>query len=179
MKEYTEQNPVFSDTIQITEITDAAHADNINAAPKQLLENTLVLKEKMEQAEQMINDKATEIAKNNDELEQRVEQTLNEKSEQIDQAIEGEAKKHFTNLYGLMDKTITISGKTITRVVGDITLTSTMSKEDNRTTIKTVIKKGKENQEGFEEYTKITTLSKEDDGSKKITVKYKKKEKGE
>ena len=81
MKEYTEQNPVFSDTIQITEITDAAHADNINAAPKQLLENTLVLKEKMEQAEQMINDKATEIAKNNDELEQRVEQTLNEKSE--------------------------------------------------------------------------------------------------
>lgn len=146
MKEYTEQNPVFSDTIQITEITDAAHADNINAAPKQLLENTLVLKEKIEQAEQ---------------------------------AIEGEAKKHFTNLYGLMDKTVTISGKTITRVVEDITLTSTMSKEDNRTTIKTVIKKGKENQEGFEEYTKITTLSKEDDGSKKITVKYKKKEKGE
>lgn len=39
---YTENNPEFSESIQITEVTDPAHADNINMAPKQLLQNTLV-----------------------------------------------------------------------------------------------------------------------------------------
>lgn len=43
MKSYTNADPVFSDTIQITEITDPAHADLINEAPIQLLQNTLVL----------------------------------------------------------------------------------------------------------------------------------------
>ena len=43
MKDYTSSTPAFSETIRITETTDPAHADNINAAPKQLLENTLVL----------------------------------------------------------------------------------------------------------------------------------------
>ena len=44
MKTYTESDPKFSDSIQITETTDPAHADNINAAPKQLLQNTLALR---------------------------------------------------------------------------------------------------------------------------------------
>lgn len=44
MKNYTNDSPHFSESISITETTDAAHADNINAAPKQLLQNTLVLK---------------------------------------------------------------------------------------------------------------------------------------
>ncbi len=35
------KNPVFSNQIQITEKTDPGHADNINPAPKQLLENTV------------------------------------------------------------------------------------------------------------------------------------------
>ena len=48
MKAYTVENPVFSDSIMVTETTDAAHADNINAAPEQLLGNTLALKEKIE-----------------------------------------------------------------------------------------------------------------------------------
>ena len=43
MKDYTSSAPEFSETIRITETTDPAHADIINAAPKQLLENTLVL----------------------------------------------------------------------------------------------------------------------------------------
>lgn len=41
MKDYTNNNPVFSEKIRITEPTDPAHADNINAAPIQLLQNTL------------------------------------------------------------------------------------------------------------------------------------------
>lgn len=45
MKEYTTTAPVFSDSIQIVEPTDPAHADNVNMAPKQLLQNTLILAE--------------------------------------------------------------------------------------------------------------------------------------
>lgn len=41
MKEYTSNTPEFSEHIQITEPTDPAHADNVNAAPMQLLQNTL------------------------------------------------------------------------------------------------------------------------------------------
>ncbi len=44
MKNYTSTTPEFNDTITIAEETDPGHADVINAAPKQLLENTLVLK---------------------------------------------------------------------------------------------------------------------------------------
>lgn len=41
MKDYTSSGPVFSPSIKVVETTDPAHADNINAAPKQLLQNTL------------------------------------------------------------------------------------------------------------------------------------------
>ena len=41
MKDYTENAPVFSPKIRIAETTDPGHADIINAAPKQLLQNTL------------------------------------------------------------------------------------------------------------------------------------------
>lgn len=41
MKEYKNTSPVFSPAIQIVETTDPAHADNINMAPIQLLQNTL------------------------------------------------------------------------------------------------------------------------------------------
>ncbi len=44
MKDYTVTNPQFSDTIQIPETTDTNHADNINHAPLQIYENTMVLK---------------------------------------------------------------------------------------------------------------------------------------
>lgn len=43
MKDYTTDQPEFSASIQVVETTDPAHADNINAATKQLLQNTLVL----------------------------------------------------------------------------------------------------------------------------------------
>lgn len=41
MKDYTNSSPVFSESIRITEPSDPAHADNVNAAPKQLLQNSL------------------------------------------------------------------------------------------------------------------------------------------
>jgi len=43
MKDYTTEQPEFSASIKVVETTDPAHADNINAATKQLLQNTLVL----------------------------------------------------------------------------------------------------------------------------------------
>lgn len=41
MKDYTSNNPDFKAVIKIVETTDPAHADNINASVKQLLENTM------------------------------------------------------------------------------------------------------------------------------------------
>lgn len=41
MKDYTSGEPAFSSVIKIVETTDPAHADNINMAPKQLLQNTI------------------------------------------------------------------------------------------------------------------------------------------
>ena len=58
MKEYTAQNPVFSESVQITETSDPAHADNINAAPTQLLQNTLANRKEIE-----------ELKKGNNEVE--------------------------------------------------------------------------------------------------------------
>ena len=56
MKPYTESEPVFSESIQVTEPTDPAHADNINAGPKQLLQNTLVNRKEIEDLKQGNNE---------------------------------------------------------------------------------------------------------------------------
>lgn len=48
MKNYTSPDPKFSDKILIVETTDPAHADNINAAPEQLLQNTIVNKKNID-----------------------------------------------------------------------------------------------------------------------------------
>lgn len=48
MKKYIVDNPVFSDSIDIVEVTDPAHADRINQAPKQIFENTLALKRQVD-----------------------------------------------------------------------------------------------------------------------------------
>lgn len=55
LREYTTSSPAFSDKINIVETTDPAHADNINAATKQLLENTLKLREENEIILQIAN----------------------------------------------------------------------------------------------------------------------------
>ncbi len=44
MQDYTSATPAFSKTISLPEVTDPAHAENaLNPAPKQLLQNDLVL----------------------------------------------------------------------------------------------------------------------------------------
>lgn len=54
MKDYTNNNPIFSKKIRITEPTDPAHADNINAAPQQLLQNTLVNQNSVENLAEIV-----------------------------------------------------------------------------------------------------------------------------
>lgn len=49
MKDYTEKNPVFSDTISITDTTDPGNANLLNEPIKQLLQNELVLNSRMNQ----------------------------------------------------------------------------------------------------------------------------------
>lgn len=44
MKDYTSESPVFSEKIRILDISDPGHADHVNEATEQLLQNTLVLK---------------------------------------------------------------------------------------------------------------------------------------
>lgn len=57
MKSYTSNNPEFSENIIIPETTDTNHADNINSAPKQLLQNTLENRSKiLEVLEKLSND---------------------------------------------------------------------------------------------------------------------------
>ncbi len=48
MKSYTPDNPTFSNSIQEVETSDPAHADNINAAPEQLLQNDIVMKQTLD-----------------------------------------------------------------------------------------------------------------------------------
>ncbi len=48
MKSYTTTTPKFANSITIPEPTDTNHADNINSAPKQLLQNTLANKKSIE-----------------------------------------------------------------------------------------------------------------------------------
>lgn len=51
MRKYTKLNPTFMNEIMITETGDPGHADNINAGPKQIFENTLANKEEIEKGD--------------------------------------------------------------------------------------------------------------------------------
>ena len=51
MKKYEPENPEFSTSINITETTDRAHADIINDPLKQLHQNTLKLKQMIDNGE--------------------------------------------------------------------------------------------------------------------------------
>ncbi len=52
MKDYTNNTPIFSEVIAITETSDPAHADNINTAPIQIFQNTLCNRHSIEQLKQ-------------------------------------------------------------------------------------------------------------------------------
>ena len=57
MKKYTNNNPQFFDEIDVVETTDPNHADNINKADKQVLENTLVNRQDIQQLDKNKVDK--------------------------------------------------------------------------------------------------------------------------
>lgn len=73
MKDYTEQNPQFAETIRILEPYDPGTAENVNITTKQLLQNDLVLKRKIESDIQELSSNTTqEISKkaNSSDLKQ-------------------------------------------------------------------------------------------------------------
>ena len=49
MKTYTNDNPEFSDSIQILTTSDPGHADNVNVTTKQLQDNALALKKMIDE----------------------------------------------------------------------------------------------------------------------------------
>ncbi|MEZ3491714.1 MAG: hypothetical protein K1W38_05270, partial [Lachnospiraceae bacterium] len=51
MRKYTKLKPTFKNEIMITETGDPGHADNINAGPIQIFENTLANKEEIEKGD--------------------------------------------------------------------------------------------------------------------------------
>lgn len=52
MKDYTNNTPIFSEALKITETSDPAHADIINTAPIQVFQNTLCNRRAIEQLKQ-------------------------------------------------------------------------------------------------------------------------------
>lgn len=66
MKQYENENPSFSEKIEILETTDTNHADNFNVATKKLYENTMVLKKEQEQTSEAIEDLQKEVEKMGD-----------------------------------------------------------------------------------------------------------------
>lgn len=50
MKPYINNDPTFSESIELLETTDTNHADNFNVATKKLFENTMVLKKEVDEA---------------------------------------------------------------------------------------------------------------------------------
>lgn len=72
MKDYKNDSPSFSESIPVTETTDSAHADNINAAPKQLLQNTVVLREDDRNMNEMFSGQISEAMKSIQNVEGEV-----------------------------------------------------------------------------------------------------------
>jgi len=59
MKDYTSENPVFSDNIRIVERTDPANPENANAAAKQLLQNTMHLHNQLNELNESLRESET------------------------------------------------------------------------------------------------------------------------
>lgn len=48
MKSYKPSSATFSDSVPVVETTDTNHADNVNQAPKRLIENDIALKKQVD-----------------------------------------------------------------------------------------------------------------------------------
>lgn len=64
MKDYTNSNPQFSETIRVVENTDPAYGDNIALASKQLLQNSLVNRNTISSLFGFVYDKSFEMLVN-------------------------------------------------------------------------------------------------------------------
>ena len=62
MKEYTTNEPVFSDTINVVESTDLVNAENNNQASIQLLQNTLHNRNEIEELKKSVSDGKSSVA---------------------------------------------------------------------------------------------------------------------
>lgn len=69
MKSYkvNEADAVFSESINITETTDTNHADNINAAPKEIFENTVALNREVKTIKKNMEEESGESISYNNE----------------------------------------------------------------------------------------------------------------
>ncbi|MCM1045649.1 MAG: hypothetical protein NC417_09075 [Candidatus Gastranaerophilales bacterium] len=85
MKDYTSNNPVFSENIKLLETTTPGHADNFNLIVKQLLQNTLVLKKLADEQQKVIENCPEDVT---EALETTKEEVLGKVEEILDSAPE-------------------------------------------------------------------------------------------
>lgn len=81
MKKFTVEKPEFNESIMIVETTDPAHADNVNASPKALIENDLYLKEQVEKAQESMEEGAVTFAAH-EEVKAAIDEALGESGEE-------------------------------------------------------------------------------------------------
>ena len=81
MKKYTVENPEFNESIMIVETTDPAHADNVNASPKALIENDLYLKKQVKEAQEAVKEGAVTFA-THEEVKTAIDEALGESGEE-------------------------------------------------------------------------------------------------
>lgn len=62
MKEYSVENPEFSETVQILEPTDSNHADNFNVATEMLYQNTLHNRDEIKELKKCVSDGKSALA---------------------------------------------------------------------------------------------------------------------
>ena len=80
MKQFTVEKPGFNESIMIVETTDPAHADNVNASPKALIENDLYLKKQVEEAKEAVEEGAATFA-THEEVRAAIDEALGESGE--------------------------------------------------------------------------------------------------
>lgn len=126
--------------------------------------------EKISAISTVVDEKLSEVK----QLKTQIEQSVTEKLDETNQKISEEAEKRFKDLYGLANKTVTLSSdkSTVTSISNDVKVTTTISKNNGNTTLTTVVEKGEQEQEGYEKYTKTTTMTKLSDGRTQVTVNY-------
>ena len=103
MKSYkvNEAEAVFSESVDITETTDTNHADNINAAPKTVFENTVVLNREVKAIKKNMEEESGESIGYNNESSGLNAENL---QEAVDELAEKTARLKELNILLNMDE---------------------------------------------------------------------------